>query len=76
MWSKYQSPTKEDSDISLTITFRTLAGMFPNLDKDIIDDVVRVKQGRYSVLSPELAPNLMRSNRVGLAVDACLALNT
>ncbi len=25
---------------------RTLAGMFPDLDKDIIDDVVRVKQGR------------------------------
>lgn len=37
----------------------TLAGMFPDLDKDIIDDVVRVKQGR-----------------VGLAVDACLALNS
>ncbi len=26
--------------------FRTLAGMFPDLDKDVIDDVVRVKQGR------------------------------
>ena len=25
---------------------RTLAGMFPGLDRDIIDDVVRVKQGR------------------------------
>lgn len=25
---------------------RTLAGMFPDLDKDIINDVVRVKQGR------------------------------
>ena len=25
---------------------RTLAGMFPNLDRDVIDDVVRVKQGR------------------------------
>jgi len=25
---------------------RTLAGMFPDLDRDIIDDVVRVKQGR------------------------------
>lgn len=37
----------------------TLAGMFPDLDEDIIDDVVRVKQGR-----------------VGLAVDACLALNS
>ncbi|KAJ9607739.1 hypothetical protein H2200_007817 [Cladophialophora chaetospira] len=35
----------------------TLCGMFPNLDKDVIDDVVRQKQGR-----------------VGLAVDACLAL--
>ncbi len=35
----------------------TLCGMFPNLDKEVIDDVVRLKQGR-----------------VGLAVDACLAL--
>ena len=35
----------------------TLHGMFPNLDKEVIDDVVRQKQGR-----------------VGLAVDACLAL--
>jgi len=33
--------------------------MFPNLDKDIIDDVVRMKEGR-----------------VGLAVDACLALSS
>ncbi|KAI4237269.1 MAG: hypothetical protein LQ349_001986 [Xanthoria aureola] len=37
----------------------TLAGMFPDLDRDIIDDVVREKHGR-----------------VGLAVDACLALNS
>ncbi|OAX81329.1 hypothetical protein ACJ72_04327 [Emergomyces africanus] len=36
----------------------TLSGMFPNLDKDLIDDVVRMKEGR-----------------VGLAVDACLALS-
>ncbi|GAD95680.1 guanine nucleotide exchange factor Vps9, putative [Paecilomyces variotii No. 5] len=36
----------------------TLSGMFPNLDKDVIDDVVRMKEGR-----------------VGLAVDACLALS-
>ena len=27
--------------------FRTLAGMFPDLDKDVIDDVVRQKQGRW-----------------------------
>ncbi|KAK6337413.1 hypothetical protein TWF730_002813 [Orbilia blumenaviensis] len=36
-----------------------LSAMFPDLDKDIIDDVVRLKEGR-----------------VGLAVDACLALNS
>ena len=23
--------------------------MFPNLDKDIIDDVVRMKEGRYAI---------------------------
>ncbi|PKS11801.1 hypothetical protein jhhlp_001094 [Lomentospora prolificans] len=37
----------------------TLAGMFPDLDREIISDVVYQKQGR-----------------VGLAVDACLALST
>ncbi|CAK7199191.1 hypothetical protein SEUCBS139899_001864 [Sporothrix eucalyptigena] len=37
----------------------TLAGMFPDLDRDIISDVVYQKEGR-----------------VGLAVDACLALST
>ncbi|KOS16780.1 Vacuolar protein sorting-associated protein 9a [Escovopsis weberi] len=37
----------------------TLAGMFPDLDKDVISDVVYQKEGR-----------------VGLAVDACLALST
>ena len=25
---------------------RTLAGMFPDLDRDVIDDVVRMKEGR------------------------------
>ncbi|KAF4976300.1 hypothetical protein FZEAL_7016 [Fusarium zealandicum] len=37
----------------------TLAGMFPDLDREIISDVVYEKEGR-----------------VGLAVDACLALST
>jgi hypothetical protein len=37
----------------------TLAGMFPDLDREIISDVVTQKEGR-----------------VGLAVDACLALST
>ncbi|VUC27094.1 unnamed protein product [Clonostachys rosea] len=37
----------------------TLSGMFPDLDREIISDVVHQKQGR-----------------VGLAVDACLALST
>ncbi|KAG5918883.1 hypothetical protein E4U61_001395 [Claviceps capensis] len=37
----------------------TLSGMFPDLDKDVISDVVYQKQGR-----------------VGLAVDACLALSS
>lgn len=36
----------------------TLSNMFPNLDRDVIDDVVKMKEGR-----------------VGLAVDACLALS-
>ncbi|CAK7566436.1 MAG: hypothetical protein SEPTF4163_004382 [Sporothrix epigloea] len=37
----------------------TLAGMFPDLDRDLISDVVYQKEGR-----------------VGLAVDACLALSS
>ncbi len=36
-----------DADISS----RTLSGMFPDLDKEVIDDVVREKEGRY-VQSP------------------------
>ncbi|KAJ4351477.1 uncharacterized protein N0V89_006820 [Didymosphaeria variabile] len=40
-----------------SVVVETLAGMFPQLDRDVIDDVVRLKEGR-----------------VGLAVDACLAL--
>jgi hypothetical protein len=40
------------------VVVETLAGMFPGLDREVIDDVVRVKEGR-----------------VGLAVDACLALS-
>ncbi|THC87674.1 hypothetical protein EYZ11_012879 [Aspergillus tanneri] len=36
----------------------TLSNMFPNLDRDVIDDVVKIKE-----------------ERVGLAVDACLALS-
>lgn len=29
------------------VVVETLAGMFPQLDRDVIDDVVRVKEGRY-----------------------------
>ncbi|CBX94076.1 hypothetical protein LEMA_P037500.1 [Plenodomus lingam JN3] len=39
------------------VVVETLAGMFPQLEREVIDDVVRLKEGR-----------------VGLAVDACLAL--
>ncbi|KAF1356858.1 hypothetical protein BDV97DRAFT_374480 [Delphinella strobiligena] len=41
------------------VVVETLQGMFPNLDRDVISDVVRQKEGR-----------------VGLAVDACLALSS
>ncbi|KAL1306996.1 hypothetical protein AAFC00_005626 [Neodothiora populina] len=40
------------------VVVETLQGMFPDLDRDVISDVVRMKDGR-----------------VGLAVDACLALS-
>ena len=32
--------------------------MFPHLDKDVIDDVVRAKDGRYEVLSTAFTYNL------------------
>ena len=38
-------------------TVRTLISMFPDLDKDIIDDVVREKQGRY-VMKPLADPRV------------------
>ena len=51
--------------------------MFPNLEKDVIDDVVRMKQGRYETSGPfPWCIGSWSSYRVGLAVDACLALNT
>lgn len=55
----------------------TLASMFPDLDRDVISDVVYQKEGRL-VLHPPLNRVIQFSNivtRVGLAVDACLALS-
>jgi Rab5 GDP/GTP exchange factor len=58
------------------VELRTLYGMFPNLDKDVIDDVVRLKEGRC-VVGPFPFPARFADlpHRVGLAVDACLALS-
>lgn len=53
----------------------TLAGMFPDLDRDVISDVVVQKNGRYVRPRDSLASLLLMLFRVGLAVDACLALN-
>ncbi len=55
--------------------------MFPDLDRDIIDDVVRVKEGRYvQFLSTSNASTEALTNtsgyRVHLAVEACLALSS
>lgn len=55
---------------------RTLSGMFPDLDKDVIDDVVRMKEGRSVVPTCHHSLLLTVPSRVGLAVDACLALST
>jgi len=50
--------------------------MFPDLDRDIIDDVVRMKEGRYEHLHFQHVHDMLTiSDRVGLAVEACLALN-
>ena len=54
----------------------TLAGMFPDLDRDLISDVVMQKNGRYVTLSQDAQNLADTSHRVGLAVDACLALSS
>ena len=55
----------------------TLSNMFPNLDRDVIDDVVRQEEGRLVVSQIYCLwfIILTRFDRVGLAVDACLALS-
>lgn len=53
----------------------TLAGMFPDLDREIISDVVTQKDGRL-VASGSLPDMRLTRSRVGLAVDACLALSS
>jgi hypothetical protein len=42
------------------VVVETLAGMFPALDREVIDDVVRMKEGRY-VFSPFLSSSLVYS---------------
>lgn len=54
----------------------TLSNMFPNLDRDVIDDVVKIKEGRLVFASFYFDRDLANINRVGLAVDACLALSS
>ena len=46
---EYDQSSRLPSLLQLLImaTARTLANMFPDLDRDIIDDVVRMKEGRY-----------------------------
>jgi hypothetical protein len=58
------------------VVVETLTGMFPQLDRDVIEDVVREKEGRC-VQAPRIDSqncHILTANRVGLAVDACLAL--
>jgi hypothetical protein len=47
-----------------SVVVETLAGMFPQLDRDVIDDVVRMKEGRYVTISRIVLQVL---TRVGLA---------
>ena len=54
----------------------TLAGMFPDLDREIISDVVTQKDGRSVNLYSSDSSRLTCFIRVGLAVDACLALSS
>lgn len=57
----------------------TLSGMFPDLDKELISDVVMQKNGRYVFGRGENnveGGQLLTYTRVGQAVDACLALSS
>ena len=54
----------------------TLAGMFPDLDRDIISDVVYQKEGRFVKFLFQSRLHANTCDRVGLAVDACLALSS
>jgi len=46
MWSRKYSMWKLVVEIVLICLYRILSSMFPDLDKDVIDDVVRLKEGR------------------------------
>jgi hypothetical protein len=54
----------------------TLAGMFPDLDREIISDVVTQKNGRLVYSLDIESFTLAKVPRVALAVDACLALSS
>ena len=57
----------------------TLSGMFPDLDKELISDVVMQKNGRCVFDQRENnveRGQLLTCTRVGQAVDACLALSS
>jgi hypothetical protein len=43
--SKFDSFSPVSEQLTNTI-FRTLQGMFPDLDREVISDVVRMKEGR------------------------------
>ena len=47
------------------VVVETLAGMFPGLDREIIDDVVRLKEGRYVILH-QIHFTFMRVRACGL----------
>jgi hypothetical protein len=55
------------------VVVETLAGMFPALDREVIDDVVRMKEGRYVVISTVLVVNDTLTSRQGRTGCRCVS---
>lgn len=55
------------------VVVETLAGMFPDLDREVIDDVVRLKEGRYVISLSPLSTVAQLTVVLGLASRLTLA---
>ena len=52
-----------ETEILIEETCRTLSGMFPELDPEIISDVVRMKEGRYVLILHSCSVKITRHHK-------------